>query len=147
MSQSHPPSAKPGPRYFDFINRLPALACVVLRSFSLFLRAVAPPQNLETTTCSLARAQRCLWATARCPHKSRTNQRLSCPYTGLRIPLARVGCVVPRSGAFRATTKFTNRDCVCFREELKKNDVFIRKFFRYDSRPKKYYPREKPHVS
>ena len=36
--------------------------------FRICLRAVAPPpRNVEATTCSLARAQRCLWVAACCP--------------------------------------------------------------------------------
>ena len=54
---------------FQLAGRLPGLACDILSGlFRLCLRAVAPPpKKIEATTCSLARAQRCLWLAVRCP--------------------------------------------------------------------------------
>ena len=53
---------------FYLAGRLPGLACDILRSFSLSSSSCgSSSSNLEATTCSLPRAQRCLWVAARCP--------------------------------------------------------------------------------
>ena len=66
--QSSRPSAKHDPR--DSISHAisPAWSVTCSDHFPFGLRATAPPpRNSEATTCSSARAQRCLWVDARCP--------------------------------------------------------------------------------
>ena len=66
--QSHATSTRPGQRVSNLIGRLPGLALEILRTFSLFLRAVSPPpRGFEAATCSLARAQRLPCSAACCP--------------------------------------------------------------------------------
>ena len=53
---------------FHLAGRLcPAWPVTSSGRFRVCLQAVTPSRNSETTTCSLARAQRCLWVAARCP--------------------------------------------------------------------------------
>ena len=69
--QSHPPSAKPGPRYSNLTGRLPDRACEMLSQVILFfgfeLRLFLPRRKSEATKCSFSRAQLCLYVTALCP--------------------------------------------------------------------------------
>ena len=93
--QSHRPSAEPGPP--DSISQAvcPAWPVPYSGSFRFCLRAVAPPpRTLETITCSLDRAQRCLWG-SRPLSTSGARSRVCHGPIPARIPLVRVGSVVP----------------------------------------------------
>ena len=61
---------RPGPRVSNRTDRLPGLALEIVKIFQLFFRTVSPPRGFDVATCSLARAQRLLWAAARCPQSA-----------------------------------------------------------------------------
>ena len=91
----HRQSAKPGSRHSISQGVCPAWPVTSSGHFRVCLRAVAPPpRNVDATTCSLARARRCLWVAARSPQAAYEAES-AMPYTDLRIPLVRGGCVVP----------------------------------------------------
>ena len=73
--------------------------------FRFCLRAVAPPlRNFEATTSSLGGAQRYLRVTARYP-QAVYEAESAMPYTGVRIPLAGMGCAIPYQAYFETSLK------------------------------------------
>ena len=88
--------ARPGPRDSNLAGRLPGLAREILRIFSLILRAVStPPRGFVAVTCSLACAQRILWAAARCSRSAYEAGSAMPLYRPSDAVGSRVGYVVP----------------------------------------------------
>ena len=117
----HRPSAKRGSR--DSISQgiCPAWPVTSSGHFHVCLRAVTPPpRNFETTTCSLARAKRCLWVASRCSQAGYEAESAMPLYQ----PLDTVRARGLRSALIRRIRRHGkhHESLFClFREELKQN--------------------------